>query len=150
MGYFGKTVDGLETILQLKLQEVLLLLLAGSHRSQVLQFLQSIVFGQPLNIDYIVRKHLFQPLTLEELAKLSGRSLASFKRDFQQQFQSSPKKWINDQRLEHARMLLHHSGKQVSEIAMECGFDNIPHFIRIFKQKYGITPNSTRAKNAII
>jgi len=150
MGYFGKTVAGLENILQLKLQELLLLLLAGSHKKQVLNFLQSIAFGQPLDIDYIVRKHLFQPLTLEELAKLSGRSLASFKRDFQQQYQSSPKKWINDQRLEHARMMLHHSNKQVSEVAMECGFDNVPHFIRIFKQKYGTTPNSTRAKNAII
>ena len=150
MGYFGKTVAGLENILQLKLQELLLLLLAGSHKKQVLNFLQSIAFGQPLDIDYIVRKHLFQPLTLEELAKLSGRSLASFKRDFQQQYQSSPKKWINDQRLEHARMMLHHSNKQVSEVAMECGFDNVPHFIRIFKQKYGITPNSARAKNAII
>jgi transcriptional regulator GlxA family with amidase domain len=150
MGYFGKTVAGLENILQLKLQELLLLLLAGSHKKQVLNFLQNIAFGQPLDIDYIVRKHLFQPLTLEELAKLSGRSLASFKRDFQQQYQSSPKKWINDQRLEHARMMLHHSNKQVSEVAMECGFDNVPHFIRIFKQKYGTTPNSARTKNAII
>jgi AraC-like DNA-binding protein len=150
MGYFGKTVAGLENILQLKLQELLLLLLAGSHKKQVLNFLQSIAFGQPLDIDYIVRKHLFQPLTLAELAKLSGRSLASFKRDFQQQYQSSPKKWINDQRLEHARMMLHHSNKQVSEVAMECGFDNVPHFIRIFKQKYGTTPNNARAKNAII
>jgi len=150
MGYFGRTVAGLENILQLKLQELLLLLLAGSHKKQVLNFLQSITFGQPLDIDYIVRKHLFQPLTLEELAKLSGRSLASFKRDFQQQYQSSPKKWINDQRLEHARMMLNHSNKQVAEVAMECGFDNVPHFIRIFKQKYGVTPNSTRAKNAII
>jgi AraC-like DNA-binding protein len=115
-----------------------------------LTFLQSITFGQPLDVEYIVRKHLFQPLSIEELAKLSGRSLASFKRDFQQQFQCAPKKWINDQRLEHARMMLHHSHKQVSEVAMECGFENIPHFIRIFKQKYGVTPNGARAKNAII
>lgn len=150
LGYFGKTMDGLESILQLKMQELMLLMLAGPQKQQVLSFLQSIAFGQPLSIDYIVRKHLFQPLSLEELAKLSGRSLASFKRDFQQQYQCAPKKWINDQRLEHAKMELLHTGKQVSEIAMECGFENIPHFIRIFKQKYGTTPNSIRAKTAII
>jgi AraC-like DNA-binding protein len=150
LGYFGKTMDGLESILQLKLHELMLLLLAGPQKQQVLSFLQNIAFGQPLSIDYIVRKHLFQPLSLEELAKLSGRSLASFKRDFQQQYQSAPKKWINDQRLEHAKMQLQHSNKQVSEVAMECGFENIPHFIRIFKQKYGTTPNSIRAKTAII
>lgn len=150
MGYFGRKVDGLESILQLKLQELLLLLLAGPQKQQVLAFLQSIAFGRPLDIDYIVRTHLFQPLSLEELAKLSGRSLASFKRDFQQKFQCSPKKWINEQRLAHARMLLQHTDKQVSEIAMECGFENIPHFIRIFKQEYGTTPNTDRAKKAIV
>jgi AraC-like DNA-binding protein len=112
----------------------------------VLALLQNIAFGQPYDIDFIVRKHLLQPLSLEELAKLSGRSLASFKRDFQQQYNSAPKKWINDQRLEHARLLLQHSHKNVSEIAMECGFENIPHFIRIFKQKFGLTPNSVRTQ----
>ena len=128
----------------------MLLLLASPYKHQVLSFLQGIVWGQPQDIGYIVKKHLFQPLSLEELAKLSNRSLASFKRDFQQVFGSAPKKWINDQRLEHARMVLHHSNKQVSEVALECGFENTPHFIRIFKQKYGITPNAIRAKNAIV
>jgi AraC-like DNA-binding protein len=150
MGYFGQRVDGLETILHLKLQELLLLLLAGPHKQSVLTFLQSIAFGQPLDIDYIVRTHLFQPLSLEELSKLSGRSLASFKRDFQHKYQCPPKKWINEQRLAHARMLLQHTDKQVSEIALECGFENIPHFIRIFKQEYGTTPNTHRAKKAIV
>lgn len=150
MGYFGKSIHGLESILLLKLQELMLLLLAGSHGKQVLAFLQGIAFGQPIDIDFIVRTHLLQPLSLEELAKLSGRSLASFKRDFQQQYNSSPKKWINEQRLEHARLLLQHSGKNVSEVAMECGFENIPHFIKIFKQRFGLTPNSSRGKESAI
>jgi AraC family transcriptional regulator, exoenzyme S synthesis regulatory protein ExsA len=149
MSYFGKTMSGLESILPLKLQELMLLLLGGSQGQQVLSFLQSIAYGKPLEIDFIVRKHLLQPLSLEELAKLSGRSLASFKRDFQQQYNCAPKKWINEQRLEHARMLLQHSGKNVTEVAMDCGFENIPHFIRIFRQKFGITPNSVRGKDAI-
>jgi AraC-like DNA-binding protein len=144
MGYFGKTLHGLESILQLKLQELLLLLLSGAQGPAVLAFLQNIAFGQPLEIDFIVRKHLLQPLSLEELAKLSGRSLASFKRDFQHQYNSPPKKWINEQRLEHARMLLLHSSRNVTEVALECGFENIPHFIRIFKQKFGFTPNTIR------
>lgn len=149
MGYFGKTMPAMESILSLKLQELMLLLLAGSQGEQVLAFLQNIAFGQPLDLDFIVRKHLLQPLTLEELAKLSGRSLASFKRDFQQRYNSSPKKWINEQRLEHARLLLQHSNNNVSEVAMECGFENIPHFIKIFKQRFGFTPNSNRGKEPL-
>jgi AraC-like DNA-binding protein len=150
MGYFGKAMHGLESILQLKLQELMLLLLGGPQGQQVLAFLQNIAFGQPVDLDFIVRKHLLQPLSLEELAKLSGRSLASFKRDFQQRYNCPPKKWINEQRLEHARMLLQHSGNNVSEVAMECGFENIPHFIKIFKQRFGFTPNSNRGEGAVL
>jgi AraC-like DNA-binding protein len=146
MEYFGKNMTGLESILHLKLQELMLLLLGSPQGKQVLAFLQSIAFGQPVDIDFIVRKHLLQPLSLEELAKLSGRSLASFKRDFQAQYNCPPKKWINEQRLEHARLLLQHSGNNVSEVALECGFENIPHFIKIFKQRFGFTPNTIRGK----
>jgi AraC-like DNA-binding protein len=148
LGYFGRDLNTIQNILPLKQQELLLLLLSGPYRNKILSFLQNITNGTPLDIEFIVKKHLFQPLSVEELAKLSGRSLASFKRDFQQQFQSPPKKWINDQRLAHARNLLQQPGKQVSEVALECGFENIPHFIRIFKQKYGHTP--ARSKKAIL
>jgi AraC-like DNA-binding protein len=150
MGYFRQQVDGLEEVLQLKLQELFLLLLAGPQKQQVQAFLQSIAYAAPLDIAYTVKTHLFQPLTLEELARLSGRSLASFKRDFQHHFHSSPKKWINEQRLAHAKVLLEHTDKQVTEIALDCGFENVSHFIRIFKQQHGVTPSAVRAKNAIV
>lgn len=147
--YFGKTIDRLDTILQLKLQELLLLLLAGPLKQQVLPFIQSIVFGTPPDIEYTVRTHLFHPLSVEDLAKLSNRSLASFKRDFQKQFNAPPKKWINEQRLAHARVLLQNTNKQVSEVAIECGYENIPHFIRSYKKEYNTTPNTDRSKRAI-
>jgi AraC-like DNA-binding protein len=150
MLFFEHRAANMEAILQLKLQEAFLLLLAGEHRDRILAFLHGITHAQPANIEYIVNTHLFQPLTLAELAQLSGRSLASFKRDFQQYFHSAPKKWINEKRLAHARMLLLHDDMPVSEIALACGFENVPHFIRIFKQEFGDTPHHLRAKRTII
>lgn len=150
MLFFENRAANLEAILQLKLQEAFLLLLAGEHRESILTFLHGITHAQPANIEYIVNTHLFQPLTLAELAQLSGRSLASFKRDFQQYFHCAPKKWINEKRLAHARMLLLNDDMPVSEVALTCGFENVPHFIRIFKQEFGDTPHNFRAKNAII
>ncbi|SEW31165.1 AraC family transcriptional regulator [Chitinophaga arvensicola] len=150
LSYFSQEPVNLGALLSVKLYEVFLLLLASPQRNTVLAFLQQIVYAQPQDIAFIVKQHLFQPLTLAEMAKLSGRSLASFKRDFQQQYQSSPRRWINEQRLSYARTLLETTSQQVAEIAMNCGFESSSHFIRIFKQTYGITPSHIRAKKAII
>ncbi|TWF45625.1 AraC-type transcriptional regulator [Chitinophaga polysaccharea] len=148
--YFHQEPATLSALLPVKLYELFLLLLATPQQSTILAFLQQIVYAQPQDLAFMVRQHLFQPLTLEEMARLSGRSLASFKRDFQQQFHTSPRKWINEQRLSYAHTLLQTTPLQVAEIALSCGFESTSHFIRIFKQTYGATPNHTRAKKAMI
>jgi len=150
LSYFHKEFTNLEAILQIKLHELLLLLLSGENKEEVKTWLQAIAFEQPVEIDQIVKKHLFQQLTLEELAKLSGRSLASFKRDFKNHYQVSPKKWIHQQRLAHAQMLLQNGNQNVSEVAYECGFENIPYFIRSYKKEFGVTPSHARSKSAIV
>lgn len=147
--YSGKSIKRIDALLQLKLQELLLLLLEGSNERQILSFLQNIVFETPLDIDYVVNKYLFHPLSVEDFAKLSNRSLAAFKRDFQKKYILPPKKWINRQRLIHAKVLLQNTSKRVSEIAMECGYENTSHFIRIYKNEYRSTPNQDRSKKAI-
>jgi AraC family transcriptional regulator, exoenzyme S synthesis regulatory protein ExsA len=150
LSYFTQTPSTLAALLSVKLYEVFLLLLATPQQASVLAFMQQIVYAQPSDIAFVVKQHLFQPLTLPELARLSGRSLASFKRDFQQQYHAAPRRWINEQRLSYAQTLLQTTSKQVAEIALECGFESTSHFIRIFKQTFGTTPNSERAKKAMI
>ncbi len=150
LSYFHKEFTNLEAILQLKLHELLLLLLSGENKEEVKTWLQAIAFEQPAEIDLVIKKHLFQQLTLEELAKLSGRSLASFKRDFQSHYQTSPKKWIHQQRLAHARMLLEKGNQNVSEVAYASGFENIPYFIRSYKKEFGVTPSQSKTKSAIV
>lgn len=146
LGYFNKKLPRLEEILQVKLYELLLLLLSGENKEEVKTWLQAIAFEQPAEISHIVKKHLFHQLTLAELAKLSGRSLASFKRDFQNHYHTSPKKWIQQQRLIHARMLLQSGNQNVSEVAYASGFENIPYFTRAFKKEFGVTPSQVRTK----
>jgi len=107
------------------------------------------VSAAPEDLEFIVRTYLLQPVTLEEMASLSNRSLASFKRDFQRHYQSAPRQWINRQRLEHAQMLLNNTDRQVSDVALACGFESVSHFIRIFRKAFGVTPRALRAKKAI-
>jgi AraC family transcriptional regulator, exoenzyme S synthesis regulatory protein ExsA len=148
--YFGKSFEAMDKIFQLKLHELFLLLIASTCKTNVLNFIQSCVTTQPIDIEFIVKNHLLQPLSIAEFAKLSSRSVASFKRDFKKQFNTSPKQWINQQRLSYANGLLNSTSKTVSEITYECGFESVSHFIKIFKKEYGITPNSLRAESAVI
>ena len=59
----------------------------------------------------------------------------------------APKKYIMKVRLEYARDLLHRNqGIKLVEIADQCGFSDLPHFIRLYKEAYGITPAADNRK----
>ncbi|MDJ1484544.1 AraC family transcriptional regulator [Cytophagaceae bacterium YF14B1] len=150
MAYFKRPYPHIDQLLQMKVQELFMLLSLGAHKDSVLSFIRSITDKVPLELEYVMQQYLFHPVTLEELASLSGRSLASFKRDFQAHYHSSPKKWINQQRLAHARVLLDNTSQNVSETAFACGFESVSHFIRIFKKHYGFTPAQNRTNQAIL
>ncbi len=127
--------------LRLKFQELLLHLLEidGSGKLQAILF--SIHQGQKADLQFLMNSYALKPLTLHELARLSGRSLSAFKRDFQEEFSTSPAYWIKQQRLEHAGFLLRTTGMNVSEISEKIGYESVSHFIKSYKEKYGFTPN---------
>lgn len=147
--YFDKPLLHTAGLLALKQQEILWLLMAAGHRNRLAGFIAEAISTEPESLDFIVRNYLLQPVTVEDLANLSNRSLASFKRDFRRIYNAAPRQWINEQRLAHARMLLANTSMQVAEIAQECGFDSSSYFIRIFKKQYGHTPQALRAETAM-
>ncbi|MBO2009445.1 helix-turn-helix transcriptional regulator [Hymenobacter negativus] len=147
--YFDQPRPAPDHLLPLKQQELLLLLSAAAHAQQLADFVAEALRTEPAALDFIVRTHLLQPVTVADLAQLSNRSLASFKRDFQRHYHCPPRQWLNQQRLAHARLLLQDGHKRVAEVAQECGFENTSYFIRIFKKQYGHTPQALRAKTAM-
>jgi AraC-like DNA-binding protein len=150
LNYFGCDFEAKQPLLQLKLQELFLLLLNSDSKELVKSFVASCTNKDSLDIEYVVKKNLLQPLSIEDYAKLCMRSLASFKRDFRKKFNTSPRQWINQQRIFYANALLNNTNKNVSEIALECGFESTSHFIKIFKSQMGFTPGKVRADIARI
>lgn len=142
--YFGAKTAYLNELLRLKFQELLLHLLeldrAGKPAGQLRSLLWHIYQGQKADLDYLMSTYLLKPLSMNELARLSGRSLSAFKRDFELQFHTSPGHWIRHKRLEHAHFLLRNTDKNVSEVSMEIGYESVSHFIKAYKQQYGFTP----------
>jgi AraC-like DNA-binding protein len=89
-------------------------------------------------------------LTIEEYARIAGRSVASFKREFNEHYGTSPGKWLTHKRLEQAKLYLVTSKKTIGEIIYDTGFENISHFSRIFKENYGLSPMQYRQNNPVM
>jgi AraC family transcriptional regulator, exoenzyme S synthesis regulatory protein ExsA len=138
--YFTLETAYLNHFLRLKLQELLLHILEIDHSQQFKNILFSLYKGEKADLNYLMNSYYLKPFSLEELSRLSGRSLSAFKRDFQEEFNTSPALWIKNKRLEYAILQLEKTHKNVSEISMEIGYESVSHFIKAFKDKFGITP----------
>jgi AraC-like DNA-binding protein len=99
-------------------------------------------FSEPHKIDLekFMQENFRYNVPVANFATLSGRSLAAFKRDFVNIFHVSPRKWLQDKRLKEAHYLIEQKQKRPADIYLDLGFENLSHFYRSFKQKYGVTP----------
>lgn len=93
-----------------------------------------------IDIENIMLNNFKYNLKLEEFAKLCGRSLSVFKRDFKKHFNCTPFRWLKSKRLEYAKTLLLESDLNVNQICYKCGFKNYSHFVQSFKEEFKIPP----------
>ena len=138
--YFVNPSQVNPALLRLKVMELLFNVIDCSKNI----FRQILQLRSPVRADIhrVVEEHYTSPLSLKELAYLSGRSISSFKRDFQSIYGESPAKWIREKRLSKAYQMLQSSQMSVSDVAYSLGFENTSHFSRIFKQRYGTSPSA--------
>jgi len=136
--YFDPEVKPRDDFMNLKLQEGLLALLHIDERFAPTLF----DFNEPWKIDIMefMNENYMYEFTMEELAHYTGRSLATFKRDFKKISDLTPEKWLIRKRLEAAYSMMKNEGKRVAEVYAEVGFKNPSHFSTAFKKRYGISP----------
>ncbi|MEO6850788.1 MAG: AraC family transcriptional regulator [Mucilaginibacter sp.] len=114
-------------------------------------------------INYSTRKELFrrlnnakdymqsnynQAINLDEICRYACLSSTHFYRTFKQTFNCSPHQYLIQLRLSQAKFLLRNSDYEVREIVNLIGFDSASSFIRLFKEKFGVTPGNYRTKTA--
>jgi AraC-like DNA-binding protein len=138
MPYFNEhgIIDG--DFLNVKRSELLLILLKSNPELANILF----DFSDPHKIDlekFMLRNYKFN-VSIERFAYLTGRSLSSFKRDFEKIFNASPSHWLVQKRLEEAHYLINKKNKKPSEIYLDLGFENISHFSFAFKKLFGHSP----------
>lgn len=91
-----------------------------------------------------IRANFNKKIMLEEAADLLNMSVVSFSRLIKQRTGKSFVEFVNEIRLGYATRMLIETGKSVSEICYECGFNNISNFNRTFKKKQDCTPSEFR------
>ena len=134
---------------RIKLNELVYLILSGEDgciRRKVLRS-SDIDSGNFVNIIY---ENVFNDISIEMLAEMTNRSLTSFKKEFRRLFDAPPHRWIIEQRLDRAKILLASTSRTVSEIGAECAFTNISHFIKLFKLRYKETPAAFRRRHSML
>ncbi len=95
-------------------------------------------------LEYIA-KHYDQKLSLSEIASQYHMSPSAFCNYFRRKTGKTLVSYINEFRVAQACKLLLNSDKNVSEIAFECGFNNLSNFNRIFKTIIRKSPSDYRS-----
>lgn len=91
-----------------------------------------------------INDHLNRPLGLSALAKRAAVSPAHFSRVFKQRLGMNATDYISTKRIFAAKDGLLQSNDKIEQIAMDCGFESMPHFYRTFKKYTGMTPAAYR------
>ncbi len=143
--YLNKTQEIPQKLVELKFKELLYNIVLNPKNRALLHFFQSIQQSAKSDLEKVMLQHFRYDLHLGDFAKLCGRSLSSFKRDFKTHFGTTPSKWLIKKRLEYAKTLLLGSDLSINEVCYESGFKNPSHFIRTFKSTYALPPNQFKA-----
>lgn len=135
--YINRKKEATPRLADLKIREAIELLLQSNPDFKQILF----DFSEPYKIDleeFMSQNYMFN-VSVESFAKLTGRSLSGFKRDFAKAFNTTPKQWLLAKRLDEAHYLIKQKKQKSADFYLDLGFENLSHFYASFKQKFGVT-----------
>ena len=148
-GYFQSLLAYLSTpeemnpvLVRHKVEELLIFLFTTSTFREVAA--QMLDTAGTKNLRPIMESHYRLPLKVSDYARLSARSISTFRRDFEDEFSMSPSRWLLEKRLDFSKMLIESLDEPIESIAEKSGFTNRSHFSRVFKERFGVAPSQIR------
>ena len=133
-------------ITKFKLMELLGLISRSAEGQRLISVIQSLKNKPKGNVRNFMEQNFDRGLNIEDYAYLTGRSISTFHRDFKRQFGVAPKRWLISKRMEKAKSLLKSSNINITQLAMESGYENVSHFIKAFQKEFGISPKQFQIK----
>jgi len=142
--YFENPALVNDEILILKLKEIVLLL-SQTQQAETIRVIVSQLFSPAAyTFKQVIEANLFSPIGVEDLAQKVNLSVSSFKREFKKLYADSPASYMKNKRLDKSAELLKISDQRVTDIAFDCGFNDLANFTKSFRDKYKVTPTQYR------
>lgn len=142
----------IETTINTKNQEFLLDLYAQEITYSLLntkgaQDILASEFNNPIKRSIqLMKSNLKNNVTVSEIAYDLSMSLPNFSSKFKKVTGMTPNDYLKNLKLDEAKKLL--KIKSVTEVAYDLGYENISHFINLFKKKFGLTPKQYSLANS--
>lgn len=95
-------------------------------------------------LEYI-QIHYAESITVERVAEYAGVDRTHFSKQFSKTIGLSPMQYIQQLKMNEAKLLLEQTAYTLTEIAQSVGYPDLFSFSKAFKKKVGMPPNSYRA-----
>ena len=95
-----------------------------------------------------VQNNLASDINVDNAAAQAAMSRTVFTKSFRQHTNKSFAEYVSQIRIETAADLLLQGNMAVTDVPYQCGFRNLGHFYKQFKQQYGMTPGKFQRMSA--
>ncbi len=127
--------QNVDFLLDLTCQEMVYELLKRQGCHEILSHHRNHPINQAIRI---MKASQGRAISVSELAEETSMSLSNFSQKFKMVTNQTPKEYLTKLRLQQSKLYLNELS--VTDTALELGYENISHFIRLFKKEFGITP----------
>ncbi|MEN6411249.1 MAG: AraC family transcriptional regulator [Veillonellales bacterium] len=147
--YFTKKI-GFELAVKSSIYQLIVLLLRGHiHKIMSSEEVSSKVnslkrFDATLNF---IAAHYTEKITAKDLAAKANITVFYFCRIFKQLTGKTLTDYVNELRLEKSLAYLQKDELNITEVALQCGFEGVNYYSRLFRKYYHISPTKFRASN---
>ena len=127
----------------LNLKELLIRILQSQHLQQIPA--ESAYNNNHSRLHFVlhyIHEHLTEKIPVNTLSRKAYLSRNIFFKWFREQFGITPLEYINRERVRLAKELLTDPGNSISHVSLQCGFNDVNYFVRVFKKTEGITPGA--------
>jgi two-component system response regulator YesN len=96
-----------------------------------------------------IEENYMKKINRDKLAEKACMDRYKFSRRFKERFGRNIKSYLNNVRTQRAAELLGNQDLSISEVAFSVGYGSVPHFYRVFREQYGISPREYRESLSI-